>query len=203
MRKNSIIEGLVVMGLTLGGATASADDFRGFYAGAGIGAGIVDSGFVDDADTGFKLFAGYSFGEFLAVELSYIDGGKAEETDRGQPILLAPGLTLPGFTISDEVETEIVNLSVIGNLPLTESFALFGKLGYSSIELDGRFSFQLDNDTSLTAQSFRTRDEEISYGAGAVYSFGNGLQLRAEYEGFDVQDGRLEFISLSAVYKFR
>jgi hypothetical protein len=42
-----------------------------------------------------------------------------------------------------------------------------------------------------------------SYGGGVVYSLGDFVQLRAEYEGFDVADGALSFIMLSGVYRFR
>jgi OmpA-OmpF porin, OOP family len=207
MHKAFVLQGLLMAGLALGATTARADDFRGFYTGAGIGSNTIelDGNDFSDSDTGFKVFAGYSFGEFLALELGYIDGGTSKEDFRlftDEDIIFFPTLLPVDTRVITELETTTFNLSVIGNLPLTESFALTGRLGYASIDQKVRFSIR---GGGRTFDSFSGRDteEEVSYGAGAVYSFGKSFQLRAEYEGFDVPNGRLDFISLSGVLRFR
>ena len=196
MRKGIIWYGLAAVSLALGAATASADEFRGFYAGAGIGSNSIDvDGIFDDSDTGFKAFVGYSLGEFVAVELAYIDGGKPEDTqDLSTLFFTADART--------EIETKILNLSVIGNLQLTDRFALIGRLGYASIDQDADVRVRIDG-MEIDSASFSDTEEEISYGVGAVFNIGETFQLRAEYEAFDVADGDLSFISLSGVFRFR
>jgi hypothetical protein len=192
MRKSIVLNGLVAVGLALGAATASADDFIGFYAGAGLGSSAIDDDvFLDDSDTGFKGFVGYSLGEFAAVELAYMDGGQLEDT-----AFLGP------FTAFTQTDVTTINLSIVGNLPLTEQFALIGRLGYASIDRDTDLVVRTGNTVFLT-DSDDGSEEEISYGAGAVYTFGETFQLRAEYEGFDVPNGTMSFISVSALFRFR
>jgi len=193
MRTGTVWSGLIAVGLAMGAATANADDFRGFYAGAGIGSNTLEiDGLFDDSDTGFKAFVGYSLGELVAIELAYIDGGEPEDTQNFGG----------GLSQRIEFETKAVNLSVIGNLQLTETFALIGRLGYASIDQDADFSVRLGG-TVLNNGSFSDTDEEISYGVGAVYNVGETFQLRAEYEAFDVANGELNFISLSGLFRFR
>jgi hypothetical protein len=197
MRKGIVWYGLAAVSLVLGAATASADDFRGFYAGAGIGSNSIDiDGVIDDSDTGFKAFVGYSLGEFLAVELAYIDGGEAEDT---QDFSDDVG---PGTDLRTKVETKTVNLSVIGNLQLTDSFALIGRLGYASIDQDADVRLRFLG-TEIDSFSGSDTEEEISYGVGAVFTIRETFQLRAEYEAFDVADGDLSFVSLNAAFRFR
>jgi OmpA-OmpF porin, OOP family len=206
MRNRIVAHGWVALALSLAAATATADEFTGFYAGAGVLSAAVDNdaGF-DDSDTGFKVIAGYSLGELLAVELGYMDGGTAEENQTLNAILVpaSPILVTQSARLDTEVETKVINLSVVGNLPLTETFGLFGKLGYASIDTDVELTVVNPSGSSFTAFSDSDSEEEISYGIGAVYSFGPALQLRAEYEGFDVPNGSLDFISLSGVFRFR
>jgi hypothetical protein len=193
MRKGIVWKGLVAVGLALGAATASADDFIGFYAGGGIGSSSVDDDFaLDDSDTGFKAFVGYSLGEFVAVELAYMDGGTLKDT-----------MDFGFFATNVEADPRIINASVVGNLQLTEQFALIGRLGYASIDLDltGTAGGPLIGGTVDISDD--GSEEEISYGAGAVYTIGETFQLRAEYEAFDVPNGTIDFISVSALFRFR
>ncbi len=214
MRATKIVCGLVLAGLACS-ATASADEFTGFYAGVGAGSVAIDDDFggFDASDTAFKVFAGYSLNELIAVELAYIDGGTAEETE-----------TLPGspfdvfasdITVKTAIETRIIDLALIGTLPLTESWSLFGRLGYASIKTDARVRFDFGPLVGTGAPaafgissnafdiSVNDTSEEVSYGAGVAYSIGSSLQLRAEYQGFDVAGSALSFISLSGIYRFR
>src|ERR1043165_3029831 len=110
MRKTIVLHGLVTVGLALAATTATADDSRGFYAGVGVGAALVDddaSNF-DDDDTGFKLFAGYSFGKFLDIELAYIDAGTAKGTD-GSLFFFSQGGGLDSAALGTEIDTRVVN----------------------------------------------------------------------------------------------
>jgi OOP family OmpA-OmpF porin len=197
MRNKIALPALLAAGLALMATAATADDLKGLYAGIGVGSTSVDiDGQLDDRDTSFKIFGGYSFNKFLALELSYLDGGAARESED----FLFPGTPPLSFSSRVKVENEIINLSVVGNLPLTESFSLFGKLGYANIDTDTTASFSVDG-SSFTGSNSNQR-KELSYGAGATYSFGKAFQLRAEYEGFNVGGSDLRAISLSGIFRF-
>src|ERR1043165_5829133 len=106
--------GFAVLG-SLAASAANAAPDRGFYVGAGVGVVNVEDDFtgVDDGDTGFKVFGGYVLNEIVSLEISYIDGGTAEDT--------APVFDpLRGLGTGDfEIDTSIINLSVLGDLVLT------------------------------------------------------------------------------------
>ena len=114
---------------------AQADTQPGFYAGAGFGTTeISDDAFdgsnVDDSDTGFKIFGGYTFNENFAVEVSYFDLGEASGREDFPPF----------GNVSFAVGVSGLNASAVGRLPVTTMFSLFGKLGFASYDLDASVS---------------------------------------------------------------
>src|SRR4029453_12634116 len=110
--------------LALMAATAAqADTQPGFYAGAGIGSAKVgdDISGVDDSDTGFKIFGGYTFTENWGVEVSYFDFGEA---------------SVSGGNVSASVGVTGLSASAVGRLPVSDMFAVYGKLGFASYDVD-------------------------------------------------------------------
>jgi OOP family OmpA-OmpF porin len=170
--------------LALLGATAAQADVRpGFYGGVSIGSASVeddDSGF-DGDDTGFKLFGGYSFNDNFAVELAYINGGGPDD-DFGP--------------INVELEVSGFNASAVGRLPVSETVALFGKLGFASYDVEatarsGGFSASEDDS-----------DTDISYGVGASIAINERFDVRVEYEAIDVSEGAFNLLSVGGSYRF-
>jgi OmpA-OmpF porin, OOP family len=83
MNKRMALNGLALLGL-LASTTVHAETQRGFYVGAGIGQASIerdDSDF-DADDTGFKVFGGYNFNQYFALEATYLDGGEPDQTFR-------------------------------------------------------------------------------------------------------------------------
>lgn len=160
---------------------AQADTQPGFYAGVGLGQSTIDVGLSDDSDMSFKVFGGYSFNEHFAVELAYIDGGSVEE--RQGP---------------SSVEVEVTGLSAmaVGRLPVNDTFSLYGKLGLASYDVEVTFS-----DPFFGSGSVKDSDEEVMYGIGAAFGFGQ-FELRGEYEMVDVSDGDFNLFSVSGLYRF-
>ena len=187
MNKDLWLACVTILGLTMTSAVASAADSEpGFYIGAGLGEATleIDDTDFDDGDTAFKLFGGYRFNPYFGIELAYLDGGTAQQTDRDFPATI-------------EIETTAVNLSAIVTAPFGDNFALFGKLGYASLDFE------------LTANFFGTQafsdddtDEEISFGAGASDLVNDYFSLRAEYEAFDLNDADAGLATISAVFRF-
>jgi Outer membrane protein beta-barrel domain len=185
MYKRFALNGLAMIGL-LAGASAYAEQAPGFYVGAGIGDATVEVDDVDfDAsDTAFKVFGGYSFNQYFAVELTYFDGG-------------SPSEDFSEFGVNGSVEAEIdgLNASMVGRIPVGDSFSLFGKLGFASYDVTATAR------AGNVSASEDGSDEDISYGIGAAMGFGQ-FEVRAEYEAIDVSGGNFSVLSVSGLYRF-
>jgi OOP family OmpA-OmpF porin len=164
-------------------AAAQADDKTGFYIGAGAGAvkQTVDEIEFDQADVSFKLYGGYSINRHVAAEVSYINAG-APNQHYG--------------TANLKVESTGVAVAVLGKLPLGDSVAIFGKVGYAALDRKGKLT------DGIESEIIKQDDEDLLYGIGADLYLGNRFTLRAEYEAVDVVDGKFTFASLNGVVRF-
>jgi len=173
---------------------ARADVPPGFYAGASVGkTKLSDEGFdsfgvdVDESDTGFKIFGGYSFNENFAVEVSWFDLGEVSGT-----------LNDPFFgDIDFDVGVSGLNASAVGRVPVSETFSLFGKIGFASYDLDGHATI-----SGVGSGSDSESETDLTYGVGAALSFGGQWEVRAEFEAINVDDGDANMLSVGAMYRF-
>lgn len=193
MDRRIALSGLAVLSLAVS-AAAHAERQPGFYVGAGVGQGTLDfddddftvAG-IDDSETAFKVYAGFTFNEFISVEAAYIDAGEPVENINN--------------VVTLQFDLTAVNLSVVGHLPLTESFELFGKAGLVSYDYDGQQTVNVLG-TSIT-QNVSDSDQDVSYGFGAAYSFEDApFEIRGEYEFVEIDSGSYDVVSLSGVFKF-
>jgi OOP family OmpA-OmpF porin len=90
---------------------------RGGYVGLNVGRPEYDSGcgsdatlVCDDPDAAWRLYTGGMFNPFFGVELSYVDMGEADRA-------------------GGQTHSRGVDLSLVGRMPLAQSFSVFGKLG--------------------------------------------------------------------------
>lgn len=95
----------------------------------------------DDSNTALKIYTGGMFNQYFGVELGYLQGG---EVDRA----------------GGDVKARGVNVSLIGLLPINETFEVFGKVG-------GTYGWTKTSASALSGAA--TGDEE---GAGASYGVG-------------------------------
>jgi len=174
--------------LALMAATAAqADTQPGFYAGAGIGTTkIGDSAFdgtgIDESDTGFKIFGGYTFNENWAAEVSYFDFGEA---------------SVSAGNSSASVGITGLSASAVGRLPVNDMFAVYGKLGFASYDVDLDFN----NVPGFGSGHLSDSDSDLIYGVGGALSFGGNFEARLEYEALNV-DGDASMISVSGLFRF-
>jgi len=171
--------------LALMAATAAqADTQPGFYAGAGIGSTKVgdDISGVDDSDTGFKIFGGYTFTENWGVEVSYFDFGEA---------------SVSAGNSSASVGITGLSASAVGRLPVNDMFAVYGKLGFASYDVDLDFN----NVPGFGSGHLSDSDSDLIYGVGGALSFGGNFEARLEYEALNV-DGDASMISVSGLFRF-
>jgi OmpA-OmpF porin, OOP family len=165
-------------------ASAAAQE-AGFYLGAALGqarltdwcnsAPGVTITSCEDTDTGWKLFGGYRFNRYLAIEATYVDWGKVTGTANG---------------ISAAAEQTSMGAGVVGSFPINPQFSLFGKAGFLTTE----------QEISRPGASFTRDDTEFHYGLGVKYSFTPNWAARAEWERTDKL--KVEMLSIGAEFRF-
>jgi len=185
--------GLYVGG-NIGQSRATIDEER--ISNSLAGAGFTTTGFEDDnRDRGFKLFGGYQFNKYFALEAGYFDLGEFAFTATGLP---------PG-TLSGNIKIKGVNLDVVGIMPITEKFSAFGRVGANYAKAED--SFVGSGSTTVLNPNPSKRDTNYKLGLGLQYAFNDSLAMRAEAERYRIDDavgndGDIDLISVGLVFRF-
>ncbi|MFC5478554.1 outer membrane beta-barrel protein [Massilia suwonensis] len=142
----------VAAALVIASSSALAQTTK-FYAGL-----EATSSKLDDAgrEGGFGGFVGYKFSETVAVEAGYTRLAKGTIDFDGDDI---------------DVNVDQTQLSVIGTLPLSSGFNLYGRLGYNDIKVKAKFQGVSASDSL---------DDGVVYGVGLGYAFSPTVTGRLE-----------------------
>jgi len=181
-------------GVNIGQSKAKIDNAR--ITSSLLGGGLATSSITnDDTDTGFKLFGGYRFNRYFALEGGYFDLGKFGFT----------ATTTPAGTLDGSIKLRGVNLDAVGILPINEKFSALGRVGLNYAE--ARDSFSGTGAVGVPNPSPSKRDMNYKFGAGLQYDFTKLLGVRAEAERYRVDDavgnkGDIDLLSLGLVYRF-
>lgn len=146
-----------IVGATPVRAEEVAND-SGFYLGGSYGGYTSHGGDFDDDDDLAEIIGGYRFNEVLAIQGGYIDFGEF-----GQ----------------DDVEASLkgTSLAVVGSLPLSERFGIYGK--------GGAFAHSVDVDAFDEEETYDNVDPFV--GVGADYRVSPAVSLFAEYNRYNVE----------------
>lgn len=180
--------GMLAVSIVISG-TVFAD---AFYAGVSVSQSEIDAdaGFssFSDTDIGWKIFGGYMFNKYFAVEGAWVDFGDFSDTVVN-PVFLSPAkakLELDGFAVSG-----------VASYPVNGAFSVFGKLGVWAWSSDVKIAivpgFSVDTDDDGT---------DVMFGAGGSYNFTQAISVRAEWERFTSDGDDADLLSISGVYKF-
>lgn len=180
----------------------------GLYAGAGFGqsrygdaastvggdlaaAGFTNTTSANSQGLAYKLFAGYEFNRYLAVELGYADLNSLET----QSIITAPG----AGRVFAETRTQAATLGLVGAFPVTENLALTAKGGAAYLHS----SAMIDATGTGGSGQVKVSDSDVDpfYGVGIRYSIAHNLDLRAEWERYD-SDLDIDVLSAGFAVKF-
>lgn len=181
----------------LAASPAFAAEDSGFYVGAGLGNFSADSQSItngrdfEGSDFGFKVFGGYKFIPWLAVEGEYIDGGEPDDNfDSGtDQVRIAIGMS--GFVGS-----------AVGILPIGENFDVFAKLGFIYWDADGSIKLRDEGDL-VTKTSIGEDGTDFAWAVGGTWNFTDTLGVRAEYQGFEISEfNSVDFASASIIWRF-
>lgn len=116
----------------------------------------------DNKDTSYNIYGGSYFNNNFGLELGYTDFGKV---NRG----------------GGQTDAEGINLSLVGRLPLSNSFNLLGKLGTTY----GRTRV-----SAAPASGLATGSESnfgVSYGLGAEWAFTPALSAVLQWDEHDLK----------------
>jgi OOP family OmpA-OmpF porin len=114
----------------------------------------------DGSDTAFKIYGGKRFHENLGFEISFQDLGKLRDEEG---------------SLTTTAESEGVNFSLLGIIPVSDVGYFYGKAGY--MLWDTRYrridagSETIDDDGS-----------DFTYGMGFAFLFGEKYDFRVEFE---------------------
>ena len=185
--------GVALVSSSLAAAQAVAQEK--FYAGGSIGsssidesiaAGLIDSGTVDGNSNGFKVFGGYRFNPNFALELAWVDLGKASYsgTFAGAPVT------------GGQVKVSGLNMSAVALHPVNPDFELFAKAGLfawgaKASDTTGGLPFSGTND-----------GVNLSLGIGANYYFTRNVGARIEWEHFSLDSDKASMLSAGIIVKF-
>jgi hypothetical protein len=189
----------VLLALVAGPALAQRDDddragrnLEGFYLGAGVGdysssvdeinsLDSIDDAGIDfsDGDNAMKVFAGWHFNRFFAVQGDFVDFGESS------------GAVSPSVSGTSDVQG--LAPSIVGTLPIgpIELFARVGMMFY---------------DVDLNLGGGRLIDEsgeDLVYSAGIGIDVLDRLNLRLEYEEIDIEQlDESDALWLNVAWKF-
>lgn len=203
--------GLAIMTLLATPLAIAADE--GWYLGGAIGQTTADLNYSsahrsvlpagaryygihnDNHDEGFKVFGGYQFNSYFAIEGGYFDLG-----DYGFAANAAPS----GFS-SGNFAVDGWNLDLVGTLPLTAKLDLLGRAGFNYADT----VTHLQGSGSIPASSpkIHETDDNFKLGVGLQYALTDNLDLRLEAERYHLDEpikhkGNVDLVSLGLVYRF-
>ena len=167
----------------------------------GIKGGLQSGGFTttslanDNRDIGFKVFGGYQFIPYFALEGGYFNLGKFGFTAATQP---------PG-ALDGKIRLMGLNLDAVGILPIAAGFSALGRIGVDYTQ--ARDTFSGSGSVNVTDPSRSKRAANYKFGLGLQYDITDSIGLRAEAERYRVNDavgnhGDIDLFSAGLLYRF-
>lgn len=205
------VSGLLAIAAMVG-PFAMAEDFGGYLgvnagqsmsdldhekmAGSALGSGVGTSAFsADERDMGYKVFGGYQFNRFFALEGGYFNLGKFDfHSD-----------TVPAGTVRGDIELQGLNLDAVGLLPITNTLSAFARVGVTRVEANDNFR---GTGAAIIADPSNThRETSYKFGGGLQYALTDSVAVRAEAERYRVndargEDGDVDLFSVGVLYRF-
>jgi OOP family OmpA-OmpF porin len=183
-----------IVGMSAGQSKARIDDQK--ISDQLLGAGYTTTSINDfNLDTGVKLFGGYQFNKYFALEGGYFDLGKFGYT----------ATTVPAGVLNGNIELKGLNFDTVGVWPMTEKFALLGRLGLNYTQ--ARDNFSGTGVIVVTNPNVSTNTFNLKAGLGIQYSLVESVNLRGEWERYRINDavgdrGDIDMLSIGVVVMF-
>ncbi len=182
------------LGVSLGESRAKFDQ-------TGINARMLGSGLQttslssDEKDRAYRVFGGWQFNRYFALEAAFFDLGQFSYS----------ATTVPAGSLNANFKLQGGGLDAVGTLPLGERWALLGRLGAQYAKT--RNSFTATGAATVTNPTPSERAGNYKVGVGLQYAFSPGFHLRAEADRYRMKDGfgdqaNVNVYSVSLVFPF-
>jgi len=150
----------------------------------------------DTRDVGFKLFAGYQFTPYFALETGYFDLG-SYNNDVG---------ILPAGNLLSDTAVKGFNFDAVFTMPVTESFDVFARAGMINGRVESDY-YGSGYAATATYPSGHRRDTHEKFGVGVAYELNDQVSVRVEAERYNFldatrRDGNINLYSVGLVYSF-
>jgi hypothetical protein len=134
----------------------------------------------DDTDLSYQISFGYRFNRYIAAELALCDYGSLVTTTQADVLIpnspgYAPSNNKLGFKFAGPL------FSVIGILPINNSFELYGRLGYIFASTTRDLNWVVEGAGSIGGSAHSDAQRPV-YGVGMNFNLGQVYTIRAEYE---------------------
>ena len=181
-------------GANIGRSRASIDDARinNSLLGSGFTSSVISN---DDRDSAYKIYGGYQLNRNFAIEGGYFDLG-----DFGYA-----ATTVPAGTLNGNIKLRGLNLDLVGIVPITEKFSVFGRAGLNYAQ--ARDSFSGTGAAYVANPNPSKYGTNYKVGLGVQYAFTDALAMRLEAERYRVDDavgnkGHIDVASIGLIYRF-
>ena len=141
----------------------------------GFGAqGLTTTTSMDDSHTGWNLALGYRFSPYLSVEGGYTDLGRfGYSSSVSQPAT---------DSLAGTFKAHAWSLSPVGFIPMSDRFALFGKLGITRVTSDQSVASSTGATSPVGGSHSNTG---WLLGVGASYDITRNVYARLEWDRYD------------------
>jgi len=178
------LAGLMISILVILPGIAAADGQWLF--GAAIGSASIDEsidGFRFDADsTTYRLYGGYQFNEYFALEAGYLDLGSFDEQ-----------IQLGGNVVPISADADGFTFAARASIPIGEKFAVHGTVG----------SFFWDGANQIAGINDNVSDANIFFGAGVSYSLTTNVSLRGDAARYELDNANSTVLTIGFQVNFQ
>ena len=163
----------------------------------------------EDKASAFKLFGGYAFNEYIAVELSYVDMGEvdANSSSSGTFFDSADNPVDGDLFATARASVDAFTLDANLSYPVASFAALFVKAGVYAADAELESSAGGSITTESINESRTDSSTGLHFGIGANFWVTEAIGLRAEWERLDSveADGGesdVDLVSAALIYSF-
>lgn len=167
----------------------------GVYLVGDIGQGKIEADAGNDftlskTDTTYSIGAGFDINQFAAIEIAYRDLGSISDS-------YTYSIGVNDYNFSSETSATAFQASVVGKLPISDVFSVFGRLGVAKIEVDSDY-----NDDGDRWSNSESKTKGL-FGVGVSYNITPEFAVRAEYSQYAKwDDTKLSALTVGATYSF-
>lgn len=196
----------------LGSSQVMAQNAGQFYGGLGVGEAQskIDDARISESmigssptsisheerDTAYKVFGGYQFNPYLAMEAGYFNLGEFGFKSTGANT---------ADTLSGRIKLDGYNLDLVGTLPVNDQLSLLGRVGAHNAR--ARDTFIGTGAVTVLNRSPEIRETNYKAGVGFSYKLSQSMTLRGELERYRINDavgnkGDINVASLTMLFPF-